>query len=86
VGKGLKWPVSGSGSDITLGGKRLRRGLLCDLCSFLCSFYIFSVSANGLFAGGIAAYPVSFEALLSAKVALFAYFLAGWTLESVGIV
>lgn len=37
AGKGLWVPVAGSGSEMTLGAKRERRGLLVDLCFFLCS-------------------------------------------------
>jgi hypothetical protein len=36
-GNGLKSPVSGSGSDMTLGGMRLLRKLPFDLCRTLCA-------------------------------------------------
>jgi hypothetical protein len=39
VGKGLYNPVSGSGSETTLGVMKLWRKLLCDLCRALCVLY-----------------------------------------------
>lgn len=35
VGNGLYWPVAGSGSETTLGGKKLLRILLFDLWTVL---------------------------------------------------
>ena len=57
------------------------RILLCDLCSFLCSPYD-AIRFFGLQSWiRLTIYPTSLEAVLRAEVALFAEFLAVWTLQ-----